>query len=49
MTEPSKIEKIIGRINQLRAISKSTHSRAESETCLQLASKLIAQYQLEEA
>lgn len=44
-----KLQKIIARINQLRAISKSTHSRAEAETTLQLAAKLIAQYQLDEA
>lgn len=44
-----KLQKVIARINQLRAISKSTHSRAEAETTLQLAAKLIAQYQLDEA
>lgn len=44
-----KISKIIARINQLRAISKSTHSRAESETTAALAAKLIAEYQLSEA
>ena len=44
-----KLQKIIARINQLRAISKSTHSRAESETTAALAAKLIAEYQLSEA
>lgn len=44
-----KISKLVARINQLRAISKSTHSKAESETCLQLVSKIIAEHQLSEA
>jgi hypothetical protein len=44
-----KIAKLIGRINQLRAISRSTHSKAEAETCLQLVAKLIAEHQLSEA
>lgn len=44
-----KLQKIIQRINQLRAISKSTHSKAEAETTLQIASQLMAQYQLDEA
>lgn len=44
-----KLQKVIARINQLRAISKSTHSKAEAETTLALASKLIAEYQLSEA
>lgn len=45
----NKTSKIIARIQQLRAISKSTHSRAEAETTLRLAAKLIAEYQLSEA
>ncbi len=44
-----KLSKIIGRINQLRAISCSTHSKAERETTLLIAAKLIAQHQLDEA
>jgi hypothetical protein len=44
-----KIQKMIARINQLRAISKSTHSRAEAETTAALAAKLIAEYQISEA
>lgn len=44
-----KLQKIILRINQLRAISQSTHSKAESETCLKLVAKLLAEYQLDEA
>ena len=44
-----KLQKIISRVNQLRAISRSTHSKAEAETTLALAAKLIAEYQLSEA
>lgn len=47
--EPAKIQKIIARIQQLRAISQSTHSKAEAETTLQIAAKLIAEYQVSEA
>lgn len=49
MTEPTKLEKVIAKIRQLRAISESTHSRAERETTIHLAAKLIAEYQLSEA
>lgn len=44
-----KLQKIIARVNQLRAISKSTHSRHEAETTAALAAKLIAEYQVSEA
>lgn len=45
----AKTEKVIGKINALRKIADSTHSKAEKETCMQLAAKLIAEHQLEEA
>lgn len=44
-----KLAKVIGKINALRNISTSTHSKAERETTLLLAAKLIAEYQLDEA
>jgi len=47
--EPSKTEKVIGKINALRKIADSTHSKAEKETCMILAAKLIAEHQLSEA
>jgi hypothetical protein len=43
------IQKIIARINQLRALGKSTHSKAECEATMAAAAKLIAEYQLSEA
>ena len=49
MTEPTKIQKVIAKIQQLRKISESTHSKAEKETTIALAAKLIAEYQLSEA
>lgn len=48
MTE-TKLDKVIGQIRQLRKISESTHSRAEAETTLAIAAKLIAQHQVSEA
>jgi hypothetical protein len=45
----AKTQSVIGKINALRKIADSTHSKAEKETCMQLAAKLIAQHQLEEA
>lgn len=49
MSQSSEIQKIIGQIQQLRALAKSTHSRAEAEVCIATAAKLIAKFQLEEA
>lgn len=43
------LQKIIARIKQLNAISKSTHSRAEAETTTTIAAKLIAEYQISQA
>lgn len=48
MRDEQKLQKIIGRIQQLRAQAKSTHSKHEREACIQIASKLIAEYQLQE-
>jgi hypothetical protein len=48
-TSAEKVAKVIAKISQLRALSASTHSRAESETTAAMAAKLIAQYQLDEA
>jgi len=45
----AKVESVISKINALRKIADSTHSKAEKETALAMAAKLIAQYQLEEA
>lgn len=47
--EPTKTQKVIAKIQQLRAISESTHSINEKETTIALAAKLIAEYQLSEA
>lgn len=47
--EESKTQKVIGKINAIRKIADSTHSKAEKETCMQLAAKLIAEHQLSEA
>ncbi len=47
--EESKTAKVIGKINALRKIADSTHSKAEKETCMTLAAKLIAEHQLSEA
>lgn len=47
--EETKTQKVIGKINALRKIADSTHSKAEKETCLTLAAKLIAEFQLEES
>lgn len=47
--EESKTQKVIGKINALRKIADSTHSKAEKETCMTLAAKLIAEHQLSEA
>ena len=47
--EESKTQRVIGKINALRNISTSTHSKAEKETCMTLAAKLIAEHQLSEA
>jgi len=43
------IAKIILRIQQLRALGKSTHSRAEAESTMAIAAKLIAEHQISEA
>ena len=49
MIEPTKVEKVINKIKALRAVANSTHSKAEKETAITLAAKLIAEYQLSEA
>lgn len=41
-------DKIINQIKQMRLIAATTHSRAEAETMLQLATKLIIQHQISE-
>lgn len=48
MTEPIKIQKVISKIQRLRKIASSTHSRAEQETAFSIAAKLIAENQLSE-
>lgn len=45
----TKVQKIIAKIQQLRAIAGSTHSRAEAETCLGLVTKFITEFQIAEA
>lgn len=47
--EPTKLQKVIAKIQALRNISESTHSKAEKETCLGLVAKLIAEHALSEA
>jgi hypothetical protein len=44
-----KLAKIIQRIQQLRALSASTHSKGEAEATAAAAAKLIAQYHISEA
>lgn len=47
--EPSKLEKVIQRIQQARKLAESTHSRHEKEAAAAFAAKLIAEHQLSEA
>lgn len=49
MSVPTKTQKVIAKIQALRAISEKTNSKAERETTIALATKLIAEYQLNEA
>lgn len=49
MSEPSKREQIILRIQRLRKLAESTHSKNEKESAMTQAARLIAEYQLAEA
>ena len=44
-----KVQNVIGKIQKLRALSESTTSKSEKETCLFLCAKLIAEHALSEA
>ena len=44
-----KINNIIGKIQKLRALAGSTHSKNEAEVCIAQAARLIALHQLSEA
>ena len=44
-----KLQNVIGKINKLRALAGSTHSKNEAEACLSAAAKLVAEFQIAEA